>query len=288
MVTNENVAWPPKLDGVVPREVVSIVSLDDVGSPLIETKNQPGESGSTVNPMWNPVDLTGNPYDTLPQVPDPELTIDEIQELLHSEIFEVTDESAAASSEVTSKVESESAVVELDSDKEASDSDDVDSNLSSLWTTEAGGSDLSTEAEMDALTDVISLPVYTGPNELLPELSTDEPDDTTDEVTHEHAAHPSAGFEKHSHDYRPRLLDDAKSRVGDTTADDEADSMSDFLEPDDGELLSLDTVISPSDSDGVDRDTARESGEPSTNLRSGKARFRDLFTRLRNMKNRSA
>ncbi len=99
--------WPPQTAGVAPVATIPVIDLepqiaeqlDDIGvmveaagtSSAFERYDR-NDAALTAVPDDSVGGRSGSPYDSYPEVPrdDPDMTIDQIQEMLHSEMFEAS------------------------------------------------------------------------------------------------------------------------------------------------------------------------------------------------------
>lgn len=94
-VTIEKLEWPPNVCGIAPFHAIPVTELattDETESAAefdsVEEHEPAASAESQEEPLIfvAPGDTPLNPYDSLPDA-DPELTIDQIQDMLHTEIF---------------------------------------------------------------------------------------------------------------------------------------------------------------------------------------------------------
>ena len=298
--------WPPKLKNIVPFAPIAVEDIGNDSDGLIHAGDDSVERDvaavepRTPDAVQAPTASSPNPYDSLPQLPepDPELTIDQIQELLHTEIFEVADDRSSSEA-----AEGEDELLEL-----------LPEVPLSFLDSEPGPN---RHPELDTLTDVVSLPVYTGPDDLH-ELSDDlrnpavsqrqsdehSPDmiavnsyesaddhltavnefEATDVADNKPAA-AQTFVDSSNSQYEPQLLDAARTRVDCIAAADHTvseESAERDVEERSENSASLDANQEALTLHATDSDSPKQAAEKN------QSRFRDLFTRLRKMQSRSA
>lgn len=292
-------AWPPTTDGIAPRRIIpiSVLSAEEQTSlqPVIE--QQPDEAFADA-PLPEPSVAEHADFDQ-----DPELTIDQIQQLLHTEIFDAVETEAAWQPQPTEH--------RSDDDLMTSDlSEDEDEAVAEIV-----NEDFATDEaplDLNSLTDVVSLPVY-DPQATEPE------DDSVEDFTSTEASIIEAQLqtdnveaeidsEQISNEYRPHLLDDARALVLEfERTRDEAEATDDHDDILRSPLIPIEEASDLSHSQppaefGSGESTAQRPNpveaskveavsvqdEAETTIDKSANRFRTLFTRLRQMKNRSA
>ncbi|MEQ9407800.1 MAG: AAA family ATPase [Fuerstiella sp.] len=303
-------SWPPDLSGVVPRQVIPVAELDeeyvelltDMGVLPDSVRIEDGRTEDTILSIHGGDAAEDEPHesdDALVRIadPDPELTIDQIQQLLHTEIFDATRAESSddgmpvlftrSADDPQDQQETEQLLSEHDTTADGNVDRDVAQDVEQ---------DVELEVERDAEDDHAAEHSIT-----MNRTSASEPD-------YESAAGPgtavmdvpdtaSCGKLLHQPDrtaetarketastYVPRLMQEARTRV--TDADPALDDLQTWDEATCCETESPTIPVA----DHVSGREHRAEGDDiaAQSSLSAKARFSDLFTRLRRMKNRSA
>lgn len=256
----DHAVWPPETNGIAPDSSIPVVAWgEDSGiRPVFDFEGDRRDGhGSDAEPetfiFVPPNRERENPYDTLPEFSeaDPDLTIDQIQEMLHSEIFEEPEDPptpAAADTE-------QEIVVDPYSDERQ------------IWV-HGRMLDEFGEAKRRLAADA------------------DSAIDPSDDDLPLPASHSFIGVTSEE-SYEPRLLQEAGIRAAGIASARKVETESDatrFVEPEQ-QPDPVDAVVSefrPS----VVPETQETTADPDSAR--PKSRFADLFTRLRNLQNRSA
>lgn len=292
-------AWPPTTEGIAPRRVIpiSVLSAEEQTSlqPVIE--QQPDEAFADA-PLPEPSVAEHADFDQ-----DPELTIDQIQQLLHTEIFDAVETETTWQSQQTEHASNDDLITsDLPEDEEEA-------------VAKIGNEDFATDdvpLDLNSLTDVVSLPVYDP-------QATEAEDDSVEDYTSTEASIIEAQLQTDNveaqvdsaqiqTDYRPHLLDDARALVLEfERSRDEAEATDDHDEILRSPLIPIEeasdliysqppaefgtgepTARRPNPVEASNVETASVQDEAETTIDKSANRFRTLFTRLRQMKNRSA